>query len=150
MTSRTDDYRCPRCHRYLFSAYTVHMTEAERKALDERAAKQCKCKGNAGVGELPAERTLREQEARWEAKFAADDAGVMGTKPDRWPGATGADAKAAFDEMNGAGTWNRTGFEPTDLNSFQAGATWAWQQYTKWADSNGVQGTSKNQEADHG
>lgn len=50
MTSRTDDYHCPRCRRYLFSAYTVHMSKDEREALEKKAATQCNCKHVRGVG----------------------------------------------------------------------------------------------------
>lgn len=44
MTSRTDDYNCPRCGRYLFSAYTGSKDKKEREALEKKAATQCNCK----------------------------------------------------------------------------------------------------------
>lgn len=43
MTTRTTDYHCPRCRRYLFSAYTYTMSREEREALDRQAATQCPC-----------------------------------------------------------------------------------------------------------
>ncbi|MEJ7932537.1 hypothetical protein WG922_21385 [Ramlibacter sp. AN1015] len=47
MTSRTEDFKCPRCRKYLFSAYTYTMSKQERDKLNERAAKQCHCKPKA-------------------------------------------------------------------------------------------------------
>lgn len=43
MTSRTTDFHCPRCRKYLFSEYTYPMGKDERQKLAEHIAAYCPC-----------------------------------------------------------------------------------------------------------
>jgi hypothetical protein len=74
MTSRTDDYRCRRCGKYLFSAYTVHMSREERAELDRKARVMCKCEKPAPVSGVALPDTTAMQFKLIDAKNALQNA----------------------------------------------------------------------------
>lgn len=43
MTSRTSDFHCPRCGKYMFSEYTYTMRREEVEALEAKARAACSC-----------------------------------------------------------------------------------------------------------
>lgn len=64
MTDRTEDFYCPHCRKYLFSAYTYTMPKAEREALNRQAATQCNCKSAAQEKERKALKKAETQQSQ--------------------------------------------------------------------------------------
>lgn len=79
--------------------------------------------------------TLRRSNGWRRGRVLRDASGVPGTD---WRGPTGAETDAEFAKRSNVGTFNSTGWEPTDLNSFKAGVSWAHAHYRKWRDADGV------------